>query len=211
MNLTDKLKLVGLNTSEVEVYLFALKNQAVKPTDVSRGTGISRTNCYNVLHQLVEKGLVRGESAEGSTVYRVNSPHELTTMLERQKMVVDEAMPELQFLNGTAIISTVEEIELIKSSLAEIQASTEIQIYGSILGADQVNQPLLNNFMASAKMAVNFQHLLSERYLGSIYIQWGNRLSILNLNGRLILLAIREENFRLSMLNWLKMFSRETF
>lgn len=95
MLLIERLKLVGLNTSEIEVYLWVLKKHLVKPGDVSRETKISRTNCYNVLRLLETKGLVRKEQSAGSTFYRANHPRELSAYLNKQKAIADDLMAEL--------------------------------------------------------------------------------------------------------------------
>lgn len=210
MDVREKLKMVGLSTSEVEVFLHTLKQQAVKPSDVSRETKISRTNCYNVLHQLKEKGLVREEVNQGSKSYRANSPHELSILLDRQKSIVNELIPELELINGSAVVVVENEIRLVEDGLTKILKSSNIKLFGSFDGCGDSSRPLIESFVENVRQVVNFQHLLSSQSLGSVFLLWDERLSILNLRGKLCLITIREESFKSSMLNWLKLVSRET-
>ncbi|MEA3357472.1 MAG: helix-turn-helix domain-containing protein [Patescibacteria group bacterium] len=58
-NITNSLKLFGLTTSQINVYLYLLKNLPRTALQTSRGLKMARTKVYRVLEKLVERGLVK--------------------------------------------------------------------------------------------------------------------------------------------------------
>ena len=62
IEIVKKLKEVGLKQNESEIYLFLLQNGISTPPQISRGTHIARTNCYNILNSLKEKDVVEEEN-----------------------------------------------------------------------------------------------------------------------------------------------------
>lgn len=95
-NLYPQLKKLGLNHSEVVVYLFLLEHGLSTPPIVSRETNIARTNCYNVLNDLMEKSLIE-EVVDGKRkAYRAHNPTALLQSVERQRDVATRVLPDLQ-------------------------------------------------------------------------------------------------------------------
>lgn len=94
----NKLVELGLTPAEAIIYraLLKLKNCSVR--DISKESGFHRTNIYDVLEQLKEKGLV-SYSKEGKTlIYFASDPSNLYNLLREKKELLDSFFPELKNL-----------------------------------------------------------------------------------------------------------------
>ncbi len=80
--LPDILKNVGLDEYEAKSYLTLVNNGAMSILDLSNKSGLKRTNLYNVLQSLEEKGLVRKLTDKKATKYFPNSPREVYNLIE---------------------------------------------------------------------------------------------------------------------------------
>ena len=96
IKLKEKLKLLGLNDSEITTYLYLLENGVVTPLQVSEHTNILRTNCYGVLRNLEKRGLVERQSRKNHYTFTANNPSVLLRILDEKKTIItDELLPEL--------------------------------------------------------------------------------------------------------------------
>lgn len=98
MPINNQLKLLGLNNSEITVYLFLLENGLSTPPIVSQGTKISRSNCYNILAELKNKGLIAEQRHGKRKAYLANDPESLVRDLEKKRNVAISLLPDLRGL-----------------------------------------------------------------------------------------------------------------
>lgn len=91
---TRKLKELGLNRSEIQVYLFLLEHGISEPKEIAKATRITRTNCYGVLTRLLVRGLVEKSKSRPAT-YAPNSPTSLLQDIEYRKDIMSLILPEL--------------------------------------------------------------------------------------------------------------------
>jgi sugar-specific transcriptional regulator TrmB len=103
MSIHQQLKSIGLNHSEISVYLFLLENGVSTPPIVSRGTKIARTNCYNVLQALEEKGLIEKNRVGGKKTYVARDPEALLRSWQRKKDTIEQLIPDLRGIYTTQI------------------------------------------------------------------------------------------------------------
>ncbi len=96
MDISNQLKTIGLNQSEITVYLFLLQNGESSPPIVSRETKIARTNCYNILNELVSKNLVEELYTGSKKIYRASEPASIVKYVERKKHAVELVLPQLR-------------------------------------------------------------------------------------------------------------------
>lgn len=101
MNTTSQLKSIGLNHSEITVYLYLLENGISTPPIVSRGTKIARTNCYNVLQSLTEKGLIEEQKVRNKKSYLASDPESLLRNWQKKKEAIEKIIPDLRGLYTT--------------------------------------------------------------------------------------------------------------
>ncbi len=111
---TNLLRNLGMKDVAIKVYLFLLKQKRATILEISRHTGVARTNIYNHIDFLIHSGLV-GESIEGKKkFYYVESPDNLSTMVENQLDIAKQAsalltpdyqsnphFPKIRFGHGT--------------------------------------------------------------------------------------------------------------
>lgn len=98
-NILEKdLRTIGLKKNESEVYLYILQNGLSAPPQIAKGTGILRTNCYNILQTLKEKDVVEEQKRGSRRVYIARDPESLKLSLKRKLEAVDRILPDLRSL-----------------------------------------------------------------------------------------------------------------
>ena len=112
-NSTTKTALQGLGLSEVEagVYLTLLELGSQPASVVAKKSGLKRGHTYNVLAELIAKGIVQ-EYEKGSVKYfTCLAPQILVTMLEQRALELDtrkkrllEVLPELEHMRNPSIL-----------------------------------------------------------------------------------------------------------
>ncbi|MEK7649089.1 MAG: helix-turn-helix domain-containing protein [Patescibacteria group bacterium] len=98
MSLEDDLKAYGLHRTEIRVYLYLLENGLSTPPAIAKGTGIARTNCYGILRDLKEKGLLHEQEKKKKKAYLAADPESLLRSLEEKKELVSRILPDLRGL-----------------------------------------------------------------------------------------------------------------
>ena len=98
MKLHELTKL-GLTEAESNIYQTVLKIGRCSVKDISKESGFHRTNIYDILEQLKEKGLITFSKEGKSTYYNVSDPQNLYSVLEEKKEFLDTIFPELLSLH----------------------------------------------------------------------------------------------------------------
>ncbi|MBI4599134.1 helix-turn-helix transcriptional regulator, partial [Candidatus Uhrbacteria bacterium] len=89
---------IGLKESEIKIYLYLLEHGVSTPPNVSRGTNIARPNCYPILQDLKDKGLVQEQWQKKRKVYFAVDPLAIVQHLERKKESMQSILPDLRAL-----------------------------------------------------------------------------------------------------------------
>lgn len=88
---TKLLKELGMKDIAIAIYLFLLKKKQATILEISRGTGISRTNIYQHIPPLVQANLI-GESIEGKKkTFYIEHPENLSKMVEQKLDIAKQA------------------------------------------------------------------------------------------------------------------------
>ncbi len=98
MHITEELRKFGLQKSEIRVYLYLLEQGLSTPPGIAKGTGIARTNCYNILKELKEKGLIVEHEKRKRMAYLAADPEALLRSLEEKRELVNRIIPDLRGL-----------------------------------------------------------------------------------------------------------------
>ncbi len=101
MQIQQQLTELGLRESEINVYLYLLKQGVSTPPQIAKGTGIARPNCYKILQSLKEKGLIEEQKKDKRKAYLASDPIALVQTLERRKQAMDKMLPDLRALYTT--------------------------------------------------------------------------------------------------------------
>ena len=101
--LIDKLMLFGLTRQEASIYLCLASNRELSGYEVSKITGISRSNVYNALASLVEEGaayLIEGSTNKYTSVEVEEFCQNKIRYLQQTKDELVHTMPQI----GTGFI-----------------------------------------------------------------------------------------------------------
>lgn len=92
------LKKIGLSESESLVYNSVLVIGKCNVGQIAKHSGMHRTNIYDILEQLKEKGLITFGKEGRSTAYQVSDPRELYSFIDERKRYLDDAFPRIMEL-----------------------------------------------------------------------------------------------------------------
>src|SRR3989338_5753927 len=85
----------GLTKNEAKVYLALLKIGSASASEITRKSGVHRVNVYDVVHRLIEKGLISMVTRSNKNYYTASNPEELLKMIDNKKEIVQQSIPEL--------------------------------------------------------------------------------------------------------------------
>lgn len=102
MQLNELLNQLGLDYKEDDVYLALLELGTASVHEIAIKAGIKRTTTYDVLDNLIKKGLV-GQTQKGKKrLFYAEEPEKLNVLLWEKQSKLIEAMPLLKSLYNTA-------------------------------------------------------------------------------------------------------------
>ena len=107
----DFLQKAGLNEKESLAYLYLLSAGPQSASSIARACGLARTNAYDVVKKLEDKGLCYNLGAVYGRKIKANSPTELTGMLEAREKEIFYLKDELKNL-----LPLFKSLDLTKSS-----------------------------------------------------------------------------------------------
>ena len=84
MQLEEQLKDLQLTKSETKVYLHLLEQGLSTPPQIARGTGIARTNCYNILSELKNSSLIEEQEKGKRRAYIASDPEALLSIQKKK-------------------------------------------------------------------------------------------------------------------------------
>jgi sugar-specific transcriptional regulator TrmB len=149
----EQLQKLGLNSKEASLYLVTLEMGEASPVStLAKKAGINRTTAYDILENLVKRGLVIASEHKGFRTYRAQPPDKLITHLkeeaerymrlsqEAQKILPELAThyhalsdrPRIYFYEGEEGLVRVYEETL--TSTEEIRAFANAQVNQDLLG-----------------------------------------------------------------------------
>ena len=95
---TNKLMSLGLTEAESLIYYTALKLGNCSVKQIAKECGFHRTNIYDILEQLKEKGLITFFKEGKSMKYDASDPNNLYELLKEKEELLDTLFPNLKEL-----------------------------------------------------------------------------------------------------------------
>lgn len=89
---------IGLTTAEATIYQAVLQLGTCTVKEITKTTGFHRTNIYDVLEQLKEKGLITSYQEGKAMHYVAADPNNLEAYLQEKQDLLQELLPTLQAL-----------------------------------------------------------------------------------------------------------------
>lgn len=96
--LIKKLEETVLNGKESIVYLGLLKNGSISGGELAKILGMDRTHTYNILQNLINKGLVSYIVKNKKTLFQITSPKNLLNSIQEKERVIQSIIPKLEAL-----------------------------------------------------------------------------------------------------------------
>lgn len=158
----DNLVLFGLTRIEAQIYSTLLSHGEMTGYEVSKETGVSRSNVYAGLSALVEKGaayLIEGEAAKYTPVEIKKFTENVISKMERTAGELEKQAPT-KIVQSTGYI-TILGSENIRNKIREMLNSTELRLY--ILAPGKIISEFdeeLKNLVADGKKVV----ILTDEY-----------------------------------------------
>lgn len=128
------LKNLNLSDNQQKVYLSLLKLHAATVSDISKNSGVYRSNCYDALNQLQELGLISVITKEGKKYYEMSDPENLKRLLKEQEQSLESELPAFKRIyHGSR---TKHEVQLyagnegIKTILKDINTEKSYDAFG---------------------------------------------------------------------------------
>ena len=91
---------VGLSDAEARIYYTVLQRGSASVKEIAQDSGFHRTNIYDVLDKLKEKGLITFYKVGKTTIYKAADPENLSAYLKEKQLFLDALMPDLKKLQG---------------------------------------------------------------------------------------------------------------
>jgi len=93
--LIKQLEEVGLSSKEAEVYIALLKNSPISGGDLARLLSMDRTHTYNILRNLINKGLTSHIVKDKKTLFQTTSPKNLLNQIQKREQIIKSIIPDL--------------------------------------------------------------------------------------------------------------------
>ena len=107
------LKEAGLSEQEIEIYLTLVRLGSITVSRISQETGLHRSNLYDTLEKLQNKGLASHIIKNNIKYYQATHPERLVSYLEERLDNVKSVIPEL--LKMSALPKEETEVEVFKA------------------------------------------------------------------------------------------------
>lgn len=89
------LEELGLTPKEAEVYLALLGMESATIFEIKNRAKVSRMSIYEILHKLLDKGLISFTTRDGKKQYQAANPERLTDILKEKETKLRDMLPEL--------------------------------------------------------------------------------------------------------------------
>jgi predicted transcriptional regulator len=134
----NKLKEIGLSDCEAKIFITLLKLGEASVAEISQSSGLHRTNIYDSLEKLKEKGFVAYISKENKQFFRAAEPESLLNYLKEREEYIKKLIPELKEIQSAIQEKVTVEVfkgkQGIKSVLKDILLKKEEVVGYSIAG-----------------------------------------------------------------------------
>ncbi len=95
MELSKRLEEAGLSKKESEVYIVLLKNGLIGGGNLAKLLNMDRTHTYNILRNLVNKGLASHITEGRKTLFRTTSPKNILNEIQKRERIIKSIIPDL--------------------------------------------------------------------------------------------------------------------
>lgn len=128
----EKLQGIGLSKKESEIYLALARREHALANELARYTSSNRTVTYNVLQQLVEKGIIAYVTRSNKRYYSIADPNNLLVPFREKELIAKQVIGDIQRISpikpANRNVEVFEGVAGTKSIHQEIQNADELRI-----------------------------------------------------------------------------------
>tara|TARA_Y100000310_G_C20588558_1_gene766722 strand:- start:252 stop:956 length:705 start_codon:yes stop_codon:yes gene_type:complete len=114
------LERAGLSKGEIEVYLTLLKIGSSLVSKIAQETGLHRTNIYDTLEKLREKGLVAHVIKENRKYFNASNPEKILDYVKEREKEISSILPELKSYSSLPRSESIVEVYKGKEGLKTV-------------------------------------------------------------------------------------------
>lgn len=193
-NLSQSLRLFGLDENEIKVYLTMLNTGHSSILKVSKYSEIKRSTVYTIVEKLIEKGLVRISVVEKKKRYLLEDPEKIIKIMEERKSRLEDIVPELKEKYGEnnekPIISFYEGKDGVRQIYKKIfKCKTEMLWYG-VAGDMTIEFPEYDDMILKSVRKnpdfVGLRSIVNNTKMGKEYAMARNKLKDVNIKIKLL-------------------------
>jgi sugar-specific transcriptional regulator TrmB len=129
--ITEVLSSIGLNRTEIKIYLDLVINNTSSALEISNRTKIYRANTYDTLRRLVEKGFVKEAIQDNKKVFHAIGPERIKDYVKQKEQEIDSIIPRIKEISNNE--AKKEDISVTRGVFAFREA---------LLGLLELNQPI---------------------------------------------------------------------
>ena len=134
--IAQALEFIGLQKNERAVFWDLLKNGASTATEISKRTHVHRSNSYDALNMLVEKGFVSQKRTSTKNLFQAMDVKKIRDYVDQKSREIEEVIPLMQQL--TKETTNSEDVRILKGTFAAreellslLDLNAEISVYGA--------------------------------------------------------------------------------
>ena len=160
MHLKQSLESLGLSGNESKIYLSLLDLGSTLAGELTKHSGVNRTNVYDALERLIEKGLVSYVIKANRKYFEATPPKKFLSFIEEKEQQIKE--------KKLLITSILPELEIRRKLSKEPQEAT---IYKGKRGLQSITEDILSKkqpmlvFGAEGKFIDTFQHYAEQWHM----------------------------------------------
>lgn len=165
MQLEKVLEQFGLTKKEVDIYLACLQLNNGTVLKIAQKAQVKRPTTYNILEDLIEKGLISRGKALNKNVYIAEDPKKLVKLAEIKRDNISEILPSLQAIynvpRGTSKpnIKVYEGLEAVKGVYLDImdniKGKEKMRLFGAMGDVQELFKDI-TNFWAEKNRFKNY-------------------------------------------------------
>lgn len=99
--ISSLLKEYGLDENEMNIYLHLVRRKELTAYQIAKEIHIHRSNCYNILDRLVNKGFVTISTIRDKKVYSANELTNVLGKIKNKESILLSIMPEIEKIQST--------------------------------------------------------------------------------------------------------------
>jgi len=164
----DFLLDMGFRRNEAKVYINLLKNGLSTVSEISSSTSIHRTNIYDCLERLIERGLVNYIYKDGKKIYQTSNPNKFKDLLKEKEEKFSKILPKMLELRSSNLDKELAQIhrgvKAVKMILNNfLKKKQTILVYGIPKKALSLMEDFIGLYhKRRIKRKINMKHIYDE-------------------------------------------------